>query len=408
MRRGFMQDDRKIPSTFRTSGTNLTRAKTHNFSVVMEVVRTRGPISRTEIAAITSLSRQTVQNLVAELEAANLVTMTPGEIKGRGHPGMTVMLNADSAYTFGVHVDRRSLTALACNLDGKIIWSATEALTNPSAHVASAAIVQAIQRFRLAHPGPGGRLLGLGIAAPGPFGPNGTNVRDAGSFPEIGASETLTLLEQETGLPISLENDATAAAVGEWLYGAGKGRNNLAVLHFGTGLGAGFILGGSPYRGSSSNAGEIGHMIVVPGGRACFCGNNGCLERYLSFGALCDVLGVEPNNAGAGQDVLAMHNRGNATLAAWLNDAAPMFRQAISIIEAMVDPETIIIGGTVPEGLLDLIIAAAAPLSRSLTSRDRDGVRVMRGTSGPLTVALGAAAVSISSHFAPSVSRLVL
>jgi predicted NBD/HSP70 family sugar kinase len=403
-----MQDDPKIPSTFRTSGTNLTRAKTHNFSVVMEVIRTRGPISRTEIAAVTSLSRQTVQNLVAELEAANLVKMTPGEIRGRGHPGMTVMLNADSAYTFGVHVDRRSLTALACNLEGKVIWSATQMLTDPSAHVAGDAIISAIQQFRLAHPGPGARLLGLGIAAPGPFGQSSTDVRDAAAFPEIGSSETLALLQHKTNLPISLENDATAAAVGEWLYGAGKGRNTLAVLHFGTGLGAGFILGGSPYRGSSSNAGEIGHMIVVPGGHPCFCGNNGCLERYLSFGALCDALAVSPNDPLAGQYVLDLHSRADPTLAAWISDAAPKFRQAISIIEAMVDPETIIIGGTVPERLLDLIIAAASPLSRALISHDGTHLRVIRGNSGPLTVALGAAAVSISAHFAPSVSRLVL
>lgn len=403
-----MQDDRAILSTFRTTGTNLTRAKTHNFSVVMEVIRTHGPISRTEIAAVTSLSRQTVQNLVAELEAANLITMTPGEIKGRGHPGMNVKLNADSAYTFGVHVDRRSLTALACNLDGVVIWSATEILTNPSASVASGTILQAISQFRLAHPGPGARLLGLGIAAPGPFGPHGPDIRDTAAFPEIGTLQNLAMLEQETGLPISLENDATAAAVGEWLYGAGKGRNNLAVLHFGTGLGAGFILGGSPYRGASSNAGEIGHMIVVPDGHPCFCGNRGCLERYLSFGALCDALAIAPNDPDAGQRVLDLHKRADPTLAAWIRQAAPMFRQAVSAIETMLDPETIIIGGTVPEPLLELIIAAAMPLSRALSSRDASNPRVFRGTSGPLTVALGAAGVSISAHFAPSVSRLVL
>lgn len=403
-----MQDAPKILPTFRTSGTNLTRAKTHNYSVVMEVVRTRGPISRTEIASITSLSRQTVQNLVAELEAAKLITMTPGEIKGRGHPGMTVMLNADSAYTFGVQVDRRSLTALACNLDGKVIWSTTKALTDPSSMAATTEILAAVAAFRSNHPAEAGRLLGLGIAAPGPFGPSGLDTRDAAGFPEIGAKDTLAQLQRETGLPVSLENDATAAAVGEWLYGAGKGHNTLAVLHFGIGLGAGFILGGSPYRGASSNAGEIGHMAVVDGGLPCFCGNLGCLERYLSFGALCDALKLNPNEPGASQLILDLCAAKDPTLTSWISRAAPLFRQAISIIEAMIDPETIIIGGTVPEMLLDLIIAAADPLARSLIGRDGSVPRVSRGTSGPLTVALGAAAVSISAHFAPSVSRLVL
>lgn len=403
-----MEDAPKIPPTFRTSGTNLTRAKTHNYSVVMEVVRTRGPISRTEIAAVTSLSRQTVQNLVAELEAASLIIMTPGKIKGRGHPGMTVMLNADSAYTLGVQVDRRSLTALACNLDGKVIWSVADALTDPSSEAATDAILAAVAKFRSTHPDAASRLLGLGIAAPGPFGTRGGDAFDAASLPEIGATDTVANLQRQTGLPVSLENDATAAAVGEWLYGAGKGYNNLAVLHFGTGLGAGFILGGSPYRGACNNAGEIGHMVVVPDGLPCFCGNQGCLERYLSFGALCEALHINPNEPEVGKHVLDLLAAEDQVLARWIKEIAPKFRQAISIVEAMIDPETIIIGGTVPEPLLDLIIAAALPLSPSLTKRFGPTLRVMRGTSGPLTVALGAAAVSISAHFAPSVSRLVL
>ena len=74
----------------------------------------------------------------------------------------------------------------------------------------------------------------------------------------------------------------------------------------------------------------------------------------------------------------------------------------------MIDPEAIIIGGTVPELLVDLLIAASLPLPRPLTGLKSPVNRVVRGASGPLTVALGAAAVSISAHFAPSVSRLVL
>jgi predicted NBD/HSP70 family sugar kinase len=403
-----MHDTSRRPSTFRTSGTNLTRAKTHNFSVVMEVIRTRGPISRTEIAAITSLSRQTVQNLVAELEASGLVRMTKGEIRGRGHPGMNAVLNADSACTFGIHVDRRALTALACNLEGHILWSASRPLSVSSPEAATQAMLASVSAFREHRPEEARRLLGIGIAAPGPFGPSNIDIRDAAGFPEIGTAENLRRLEEETGLPVVLENDATAAALGEWLYGAGKGYENLAVLHFGTGLGAGFILGGSPYRGASSNAGEIGHMIVVPDGLPCFCGNRGCLERYLSFGALCEALGLSPSDPEAGGKALARHDAGDPAIAAWAEGAAPKFRQAVNIVEAMLDPEAIVIGGTVPERILDLFIAAAGPLPPSFAPRGDGTPRVIRGASGPLTVALGAAAVSTSAHFAPSVSRLVL
>lgn len=403
-----MQDTPKLPSTFRTSGTNLTRAKTHNYSVVLEVIRSHGPISRTVIAQVTSLSRQTVQNLVAELETAGLVVMKPSEIKGRGHPGMEVILNADSALSIGVHVDRRSLTAVACNLEGQVIWSDTTQLPEPSSTLANRHIAASVAAFRTAFPAQSRRLLGLGLAAPGPFGATTVDAGDAAGFQEIGTEENIRNLTATTGLPVILENDATAAAVGEWLYGIGKGKNNLAVLHFGIGLGAGFILGGSPYRGAQNNAGEIGHMVVQADGIPCFCGNRGCLERYLSFGALCDDLGLHPNDPNAIGQILDRHKSADPALTRWIHAAAPRFRQAINMLEVMIDPETVIIGGTVPAVILDLIIAAASPLLQPISTHEKAGARVVRGTSGPLTVAQGAAAVSTNAHFAPSMSRLIL
>lgn len=403
-----MHNTSKNPPTFRTSGTNLTRAKTHNYSVVLEVIRTRGPISRTTIAQITSLSRQTVQNLVAELEEAGLVVMKPGEIKGRGHPGMEVILNAASGVSIGMHVDRRSLTAVACDLEGTVIWTNTSQLGDQSLRLANEKVATSVKSFRESFPAQSKRLLGLGIAAPGPFGFTTVDAGDAAGFQEIGAEENIDLLRQATGLPVILENDATAAAVGEWLYGAGKGRSNIAVLHFGTGLGAGFILGGSPYRGTQSNAGEIGHMVVMPDGIACFCGNRGCLERYLSFGALCDHLGLPPNDPNTITNILERHDAKDAALTQWIASVAPWFRQAINMLEVMLDPETVIVGGTVPAVILDRIIDGASPLLNAISTRNTDAPRVMRGTSGPLTVAQGAAAVSTNAHFAPSMSRLLL
>lgn len=403
-----MQTITKLPSTFRTSGTNLTRAKTHNYSVVLEVIRSQGPISRSMIAQITSLSRQTVQNLVAELETAGLVVMTPGEIKGRGHPGMTVILNADSAFSIGVHVDRRSLTAVACNLEGKVIWTETTPLTDPSPSLANEKIAVSVATFREKFPMYSNRLLGLGIAAPGPFGATSVDAGDAAGFQEIGTDASISALQNSVGLPVILENDATAAAVGEWLYGIGKGQSNIAVLHFGTGLGAGFILGGAPYRGGQSNAGEIGHMVVQPDGIPCFCGNRGCLERYLSFGALCSDLGLNPNDPAAITAILDRQNANDPALAAWIIGAARWFRQAINMLEVMLDPETVIVGGTVPAVILDQIIQASMPLLNPISARPGTSLRVVRGTSGPLTVAQGAAAVSTNAHFAPSMQRLVL
>lgn len=91
------------------------------------------------------------------------------------------------------------------------------------------------------------------------------------------------MMADRLGIPAVLGNDANAAALGEWRYGAGQGLDDLLVVTLGTGVGSGFIVNGRLVLGSAGNAGELGHMILVPGGRICTCGRRGCLEAYVSI-----------------------------------------------------------------------------------------------------------------------------
>lgn len=94
------------------------------------------------------------------------------------------------------------------------------------------------------------------------------------------------MMQDRLGVPAILGNDANAAALGEWRYGAGQGLNDLLVVTLGTGVGSGFIVNGRLVLGSAGNAGELGHMVLVPGGRSCTCGRAGCLEAYVSIRGL--------------------------------------------------------------------------------------------------------------------------
>lgn len=91
------------------------------------------------------------------------------------------------------------------------------------------------------------------------------------------------MLAERTGVPTTLGNDANAAALGEWKYGAGKGFDDLLVVTLGTGVGGGVIVNGELVLGSAGNAGEIGHTTIVMDGRDCTCGRKGCLEAYVSI-----------------------------------------------------------------------------------------------------------------------------
>lgn len=393
--------------TIRTSGTNLKKAKVHNHSVVLDLIRSRGPISRTELHKITSLSRQTIQNIVQELETAHLVSLTTSKISGRGHPGKDISINEDYAYNLGFQIDASAIRAVVCNLVGSVVWSATYDPLDHSGDEATRILVGALEDFKQAHPDKVERLLGVGLAAPGPFVSDGESdlITD---FDGPGTTTTLHNLRQAFGLPVVLENDASAAALGEYLYGEGRRFQHFAFVHFGIGLGAGLVVNGSIFRGAGLNAGEIGHIVVEDGGRPCSCGNVGCLERYLSLGALCETLNISPSAPDLHQQIDAALDAPSPALTAWMEEAAHKFRQVISILELTMDPETIIVGGTAPARFIDAILAASPPLHLKLVARPSDHARVMRGATQVNTVALGAAASSREAHFAPSVGQLLL
>jgi glucokinase len=130
-------------------------------------------------------------------------------------------------------------------------------------------------------------FIGVGVGAPGPL------VRERGVVivaPNLGWHEfpLRDAIAQQVGLPVTLDNDANCATVGEWWVGAAKGGRNVVGLTIGTGIGGGLILDGKLYHGSSDVAGEIGHTTIDSTGRRCKCGNYGCLEAYTSGPAIAE------------------------------------------------------------------------------------------------------------------------
>lgn len=125
-------------------------------------------------------------------------------------------------------------------------------------------------------------ILGMGIGGPGPINSDDGIIYIAPNIPGWINTSLAEELRNELELPVFLENDANAAALGEWWLGAGKGVNNLVLLTLGTGIGGGIIINGEILYGAGHVAGEIGHMVIKEGGLLCSCGNHGCLEAYTS------------------------------------------------------------------------------------------------------------------------------
>ncbi|MFZ4964712.1 ROK family transcriptional regulator [Pseudomonas sp. Mn2068] len=387
-----------------TTGTNAEHARLHNRRVILEAIRLGGRLTRADLTRLTSLTAQTVSNIVTELQEEGVLLAHAAEKIGRGQPPVPLSINPQGGYSIGFHVEQHSIIGVLLDLLGDAQAQVTLAASYPSFDDALPLLLDTVGQFRALRPE--GRFLGVGVALPGPFSVEGMTSVGPTAMSGWDDPQIPARLHQAVGLPVLIENDATAATMGERLYGIASDLHNFVHLFIGSGLGAGLYLGNRLYSGHWHNAGEIGHMTVVPGGKSCHCGNRGCLERYISIAALLEHLGQ------SGDQDLAAWNlddpRFKTGVESWLDEAAPALRQAINILESLLDPQTILISGFLPEAILARLVARLEPLHRSISSRsDREYPRIQLGTAGHDAVALGAAALMILAEISPDYEALL-
>jgi predicted NBD/HSP70 family sugar kinase len=361
-------------------GTNQEKARPYNRRIVLECIRNDGAVTRGDIAERVGLTVQTVSTIVRELEELGYVLSVREAPKGRGLPPTTLRLNPDGGYAIGLSVTPLGVDAALMNLAGEILGSATRSCPHPTPGQAFALIEELVAETRSLRPD--GRILGVGFAMPGPFDVQAMSFVGPTTLDGWSGVPVRARLEEVTKLPSFIAVDTVAAALGVRLYGEGSAIAQFYYLHFGVGLGGVMMQDGVPLRGAWGNAGEIGHIPAVPGGLACPCGNQGCLERYLSLDSY--------SNRPAGQN-----------LAEWVAEVTPIFQRAIQTIENLYDPQTIVLGGIAPAGLLTALVATADRLPTSISSRyDRTTPRVTASLDHQ-SVLRGAAALAVSGVLSP-------
>ena len=362
-------------------GTNQEFGRPYNRRIVLETIRQHGPIERAGIAQRVGLTVQTVANIIRELEELGLVSGERTHRKSRGSPPMSLTLNPQGAYAIGVNVTPRGIEAALVDLAGAIVTARRLDMSPPAPEDSFRAIGELVDGFRSKTSGR--MVLGIGLAMPGPFDVDSMSFVGPTTLESWRGVAVAQRLSESTGLAAFVETDMAAAALGESLYGAGRNVGAFYYLYFGVGLGGSMVKDGVPLRGFYGNAGEIGHVPLVPNGRPCSCGNKGCLERYVSLEAYqrrAPIIGQ----------------------AAWVEEAAPLLRNAIVTIENLFDPETVVIGGIMDDALLDELVSAIEPLPTSVADRrERSAPRIMRSASGQDAVLRGAASLAFSGVLSP-------
>jgi predicted NBD/HSP70 family sugar kinase len=395
------------------TGTNLVYTKKFNLRVVHEVIRVFGPLSRAEIARHTELTGQTVSNLVKELLALQLVREGARRSEGRGAPATTLSLNPDGAYAVGLDLDRDHLTGVLVDLAGNVRHRVHVDLDSPSATEALDLMVGTVTSLISRQGLRRDQVSGIGVGVPGPMhqsdGGKGYVVNPK-AFPGWHNIPLASWLRERLGMPVFLENNATAAAVGEHWYGAGQQIGTFFYIYFGSGLGGGLVMDGRPYEGFTGNAGEIGYLPTVLAGDSASGGPDDPAHVGLHFNMprLYEQLRQDGTDARTLEDLDALLAADHPPLLRWMDNASDHLTGLVLAVEYLLDPEAICFGGRLSDRILSGLIQRVA---RQLPARRIGGKvtapRHLLATAGVDAAALGVATLPMYEIFAPATDVLL-
>src|SRR3954468_4724289 len=237
--------------------------RAHNERAVLQHLRAAGPSSRPDLARIAGLSKPTVSQALANLEAAGLVRPVGRASPSLGRTAMLYEFDPTAGYVVGIDIGRAWIRVAAADLSGTIVARSDErnrarssaALVAAVAAVAHEVVTAAgLTWDRVAHTGVGGR---------GVFDPDSDRLRHAPTLPGWSRPGLMSLLREALPPSVALDNDANLAAVGERSYGSGRDARTFVYVSVGTGIGMGIIIDGNLYRGAHGAAGEVGSLPLA-------------------------------------------------------------------------------------------------------------------------------------------------
>ncbi|WP_295537463.1 ROK family transcriptional regulator [uncultured Thioclava sp.] len=388
------------------SGTSSGAAAVHNRRVVIDAIRINGALSRADLARATRLAKQTLSNIIDELERDGLVVARDTVKEGRGKPATPYDLAPFGAFSIGLQIDRHLARTVVMNLVGDIVLRRDLKFLPSEPDAGLDSLIQLIAQTRAdlaeIYPLSESRTVGLGVAMPGPFGqPTQDRSADDYTMARWQGVHLVERLAAATGLMVNVQNDASAAATAEKMTGKAHGMQNAICLYLGYGLGAGLILNRELFGGRNGNAGEIG-MIRNLGETD----RRAVMERSVALGGFCARFGLSHSDERLFERIETLLSEASPAVDEWLNNAACRLGWLAEMLQLIVDPEAIILCGTAPSMLIEGIVARAnSALDDDLSGGRR--LRLLAGHSDPWIVAIGAAAEPISRNFDPKYDAIL-
>ncbi len=374
-------DDRAVRLGTSLSGTNLARAGDYNQRVVLQAIRRNPDITRSEIAGMTGLTSPTIANITGRLFDADMIVEAGRRMGGRGQPATRLRINPDGCYAIGLNIDRDHVTLVSLDLAGTVRSRFTRQIAFAMPEDVIAIIRTGIDAIRASGAIRIERMLGMGVAQPDELGSVALPHRPA-AYEVWNTTDLQAMIADVVPWSVHIDNDAAAAAIGEAQFGSGHEHASFFYILVSAGLGGGLVIDGAYYRGANARSGEIG-FIPLHGARA-----GSILQDVVSLSALASRL-EEAGIVIEGTDPSEGLPDGSAPhVEAWLEEASAALVPALTAVNCLINPEAILIGGRLPDDVLERLAAmtqaklaglaqrlpAVAPMYRASLSRDAPAV----------------------------------
>lgn len=388
------------------AGPSQEEIRRHNLGALLRHVHLDGPTSRAELTNRMGLNRSTIMALTADLTAAGLVREElPKETRRAGRPSLVVRPESARVYVLAFDVGVDHMVAARVGLGG-VILDRRQAVRQRGPFDLDSVVGQlsgfARQMLRKTRPdtvcvGAGAAFSG-GVRASDGMVRFGHNMGDAHDVP-FGEELARRLA---LGLPVHVGNEANLGALAEHARGVGAGCRNLIYMHGDVGIGGGVIVNGQLLGGRDGFGGEVGHMVVNPGGRLCACGAHGCLEAEVGERTVLEAAGRVGDHMGrdAIRDIVDAADRGDIGAQDALFRVGDWLGIGVANLVNIFNPEMVIFGGMLRDVFLGSAAQVRSRIAMGALAASRENLRLRTSALGDLATLIGAAELAFAQVLA--------
>ncbi|MEU9236584.1 ROK family transcriptional regulator [Streptomyces subrutilus] len=374
------------------SQSSLHRA---NLERVVRAVRLAGSLTQAEIARATGLSAATVSNIVRELKEGGTVEVTDTSAGGRR--ARSVSLSGDAGIVIGVDFGHTHLRVAVGNLAHQVLAEEAEPLDVDASWVEGFDRAEALVGRLIAGIGVSlDKAIGVGLGVPGPIDVESGTLGSTAILPGWAGINPREELSRRLGVPVYVDNDANLGALGELVWGSGRGVKDLAYIKVASGVGAGLVINGQIYRGPGGTAGEIGHITLDESGPVCRCGNRGCLETFAAARYVLPLLQSSHGPELTMERVVELARDGDPGCRRVITDVGRHVGSGVASLCNLLNPSRVVLGGSLAEAGELVLAPIRESVGRYAIPSAARQLSVLTGSLGGRAEVLGALALVLS------------